>query len=111
MIIFLKLINCEYFAVLLLYRLFLTGDRPGPPGAPVVHNLRRDVYQVMWESSAENGAQLELYSLEGRNVGNRLSRREANSTFDLEDSLFEGWTSHYNGTGKLRQKLSLTLFC
>ncbi|KAK7868921.1 hypothetical protein R5R35_014230 [Gryllus longicercus] len=82
------------------------GDKPSPPGVPVVQHLRRDVYQVTWEPSNDNGAHLELYSLEGRIQGEGRHRRETgtitasaeNHTMELEPDPSYEWISYYNGT-------------
>jgi hypothetical protein len=90
----------------------IPGDCPSPPGIPVVQQLRRDVYQVTWDPSHENGAHIELYCLEGKIEGSRRNRREANFTSDTPgtarnedntaieaDDDSDSWVLYYNGTG------------
>ncbi|PNF32886.1 hypothetical protein B7P43_G01836 [Cryptotermes secundus] len=87
------------------------GDCPSPPGIPVIQQLRRDVYQVIWDPSRENGAHIELYCLEGKIEGERRDKREANFTSDThsaarieDDTAIEAdddsdnWVLYYNGT-------------
>jgi hypothetical protein len=74
--------------------------------------LRRDVYQVIWDPSHENGAHIELYCLEGKIEQAIRNRREANFTTDtygaarIEDNTAidayddsDAWVLYYNGTG------------
>jgi hypothetical protein len=82
---------------------------------PVIQQLRRDVYQVIWDPSRENGAHVELYCLEGKTEGGRREKREANFTLDTEDSArvedtnvveaddSDNWVLYYNGTGVTHQ--------
>ncbi|XP_069689840.1 proto-oncogene tyrosine-protein kinase ROS isoform X2 [Periplaneta americana] len=89
------------------------GDCPSPPGIPVVQHLRRDVYQVIWDPSRENGAHIELYSLEGKIEGGKREKREVNLTIiedhgaaRIEDNIIDtgneddndNWVLYYNGT-------------
>lgn len=87
------------------------GDCPSPPGMPVIQQLRRDVYQVIWDPSRENGAHVELYCLEGKTKGGKREKREANFTLDTEGSTriedsnvveadddSDNWVLYYNGT-------------
>ncbi|XP_021913370.1 proto-oncogene tyrosine-protein kinase ROS isoform X3 [Zootermopsis nevadensis] len=86
------------------------GDCPSPPGVPLIQQLRRDVYQVIWDASRENGARIELYCLEGKIEEETREKREANFTLDAdnsartEDNNFveaddnDIWVLYYNGT-------------
>ncbi|XP_063241344.1 proto-oncogene tyrosine-protein kinase ROS isoform X2 [Bacillus rossius redtenbacheri] len=65
------------------------ADRPSPPGLPMAQHLSRDVYQVTWEASRRNGADVELYSLEARTE----DRPRANASEPRD-----GWVVCYNGT-------------
>lgn len=90
------------------------GDRPSVPGTPSVQQLSRDVYQVVWEKSKDNGAPIQFYLLEGLERKRWLSRRKANYTDVTEDSNkidSEEWSVYYNGTGKQEnRKTGKTLF-
>jgi len=92
----------------------ISGDCPSPPGLPVIQQLRRDVYQVIWDPSRENGAHVELYCLEGKTERGKSEKREVNFTLDsesltrVEDSTVENddsdnWVLYYNGTGMRHQ--------
>jgi hypothetical protein len=83
---------------------------------PVIQQLRRDVYQVIWDPSRENGAHVELYCLEGKTKGGKREKREANFTLDTEGSTriedsnvveadddSDNWVLYYNGTGMRHQ--------
>ena len=72
------------------------------------------MYQVTWDQSRENGAHIELYSLEGKIETGKRQKREVN--FTLSNNRFENnnmvlddtddmgndneWVVYYNGTGK-----------
>lgn len=81
---------------------------------PVIQQLTRDVYQVIWDPSRENGAHVELYYLEGKTERGKSEKREVNFTLDseistrVEDSTVENddsdnWVLYYNGTGMRHQ--------
>ncbi|KAJ9583818.1 hypothetical protein L9F63_021821, partial [Diploptera punctata] len=90
------------------------GDCPTPPGMPIIQHLRRDVYQVTWDPSRENGAHIELYSLEGKIERGKRERREVNFTLnnhnsdktdddniisdDSDGNRDDEWIVYYNGT-------------
>jgi hypothetical protein len=110
--------------------LLILGDCPSPPGMPVIQQLRRDVYQVIWDPSRENGAHVELYCLKGKTEGGKREKREANFTLDTDSSTriednnavevdddSDSWVLYYNGTGMRYQyghcaciRLTLTFF-
>lgn len=81
------------------------GDRPSRPGTPIIQQLRRDVYQVIWEKSKDNGSPIEFYLLEGLVGKIWRSRREAKNYTAINESVnkvdSEEWTVYYNGTGNL----------
>jgi hypothetical protein len=98
--------------------LYVLGDCPSPPGVPAIQQLRRDVYQVVWDPSRENGARIELYSLEGKFEEGKREKREANFTLDTDDDSGrmedndveaddnDNWVLYYNGTGMKHQYLA-----
>lgn len=78
-----------------------SGDRPSRPGTPVVQQLRKDVYQVLWEKSRDNGAIIDYYALEGLIKKPWMRKREANYSTLTDDSssiASEEWILYYNGT-------------
>lgn len=91
----------------------ISGDCPSPPGMPLIQQLKRDVYQVIWDPSRENGAHVELYWLEGKTEGGKREKREVNFTLDTESSTrvedntvendddSDNWVLYYNGTGMI----------
>lgn len=77
----------------------LTGDRPSKPGVPVLHQLRGNINQVVWDEPVkENGAKVDLYWLEGQTDDSTREKREANVTFSLESDEEEDWVVFYNGS-------------
>ncbi|XP_031333150.1 proto-oncogene tyrosine-protein kinase ROS isoform X2 [Photinus pyralis] len=79
------------------------GDRPSPPGVPIIQHIKADVYQVWWEPSKENGAAIEMYLLEGLRIPNYRNKRSANrpAWFHNAPSVDEhedNWIPLYNGT-------------
>jgi len=88
------------------YFIRIAGDKPSAPGTPQIQHLHSNVYQVSWDHSKNNGAEIEFYLLEGREgtlsanmpvAQQQRSSREAPSELD-DDS---GWTLLYNGTGMI----------
>lgn len=103
------------------------GDRPGPPGTPVIQHIHRAVYQVTWQPSEPNGAPVQLYTLDGwvrrkpvtpaPPLGQRddlhddrqepqwlqdapRSRRQADeATEETEEPEEPQWETLYNGSG------------
>lgn len=79
------------------------GDRPSPPGVPVIQHVKGDVYQISWEASKDNGAPIVMYNLEGVGFSNYRAKRNTNRTawFNtspyVEEKEYE-WISYYNGT-------------
>jgi hypothetical protein len=91
-----------------------TGDRPSAPGMPHIQHLHSDVFQVSWDPSKNNGAEVELYLLEVKETSTnsnapmaqqQRSSREAPN--ELEDNV--GWTLLYNGSGKFTSIIPLIL--
>ncbi|KAK4881780.1 hypothetical protein RN001_005099 [Aquatica leii] len=86
------------------FRFETLGDRPSPPGMPIIQHIKADVYQVWWESSKDNGAPIEMYLLEGLKIPNYRSKRSATSRppwFHNAPSIDEhedNWIPLYNGT-------------
>lgn len=79
----------------------VSGDRPSRPGTPVIQHLRRDVYQVTWEKSRDNGAEIDFYILEGRFRTVWRTKREANHTLQDSNKVdLDEWIIYYNGTGE-----------
>lgn len=81
------------------------GDRPSPPGTPIIQHVKGDVYQISWEAAKENGAPILMYNLEGLGFHNYRAKRNTNRTawFNSAPSIEENedqWISYYNGTGK-----------
>ncbi|KAK9875123.1 hypothetical protein WA026_005916 [Henosepilachna vigintioctopunctata] len=79
------------------------GDRPSPPGIPLIQYLNPNEYTVWWEASKDNGAPIELYRLEGLLLKHYRTRRNANRTafFYSAPSIIEEepeWKTFYNGT-------------
>ncbi|XP_060523893.1 proto-oncogene tyrosine-protein kinase ROS isoform X2 [Cylas formicarius] len=81
------------------------GDRPSPPGIPIIQYVKPNVYKVVWEVSQENGAPIELYMLEGLKIRIFRDKRSTNANRtawfygapSIEEESFE-WESLYNGT-------------
>ncbi|XP_017769031.1 PREDICTED: proto-oncogene tyrosine-protein kinase ROS isoform X2 [Nicrophorus vespilloides] len=75
------------------------GDRPSAPGIPVIQQVK-EVYQVWWEASKENGAPIDLYMLEALKIPGYRSKRSTNKTawFTSEDVPEFDWEPLYNGT-------------
>ncbi|KAJ8934365.1 hypothetical protein NQ314_013406 [Rhamnusium bicolor] len=80
------------------------GDRPSPPGIPIIQYVKPNVYKVWWEASKDNGAPIELYKLEGKILITYRNKRSTNRTLpwfntspsiEIEDP---GWETFYNGT-------------
>lgn len=83
----------------IINNLVLTGDRPSKPGVPVLHQLRGNINQVVWDEPVkENGAKVDLYWLEGQTDDSTREKREANLTFSLESDEEEDWVVFYNGS-------------
>lgn len=87
------------------------GDRPSPPGVPIIQHVKGDVYQISWEAAKENGAPITMYNLEGLGFHNYRSKRNTNRTawFNTSPYIEEKeyvWISYYNGTGML-----IVLYC
>ncbi|XP_037919299.1 protein sevenless isoform X2 [Hermetia illucens] len=59
------------------------GHVPSAPGKPKIHHVSGDVYKVTWDPSKENGAPIELYSLEA--LITRISNRVVRSAKEYED--------------------------
>lgn len=62
--------------------------------------MKRDVYQLIWEASRENGAYIETYSLDGLIVGGKRAKREDNYTSEEQNEATyeEEWITYYNGS-------------
>lgn len=86
----------------------LAGDRPSPPGMPIIQHLKADVYQVWWEASKSNGGKIDMYKLEGKRLLTyRMKRSTTRSAWfynapSIEEHEYE-WFVVYNGTSKLDQ--------
>ncbi|XP_065345977.1 proto-oncogene tyrosine-protein kinase ROS isoform X2 [Cloeon dipterum] len=66
-------------------------DRPSAPGLPYVTFLPVGKHQVLWQPSKSNGADIEMYILEGKEVEQQRSASKTSAT--------EGqWSRLYNGT-------------
>lgn len=52
--------------------------RPNPPGKPNIKHVSGDVYKVFWAPAQNNGAEIEMYSLEALRYS--ISKRETRST-------------------------------
>lgn len=86
-----------------------SGDRPSPPGVPIIQYVKSNEYKVYWEASEDNGAPIEEYKLEGKVVRYyRLKRSTINRTapFYLTSPSIEiqdepEWEVFYNGTGEI----------
>ncbi|KAL3277022.1 hypothetical protein HHI36_012384 [Cryptolaemus montrouzieri] len=80
------------------------GDRPSPPGIPIIQYLNPNEYRVWWEVAQENGAPIELYRLEGLLLKHYRTRRSTNNRtafFYTAPSIVEEepqWRTFYNGT-------------
>ncbi|XP_044756024.1 proto-oncogene tyrosine-protein kinase ROS isoform X2 [Coccinella septempunctata] len=79
------------------------GDRPSPPGIPIIQYMNPNEYKVWWETARENGAPIELYRLEGLLLKHYRTRRSTNRTafFYTAPSIIEEepqWKTFYNGT-------------
>ncbi|XP_045468365.1 proto-oncogene tyrosine-protein kinase ROS isoform X2 [Harmonia axyridis] len=79
------------------------GDRPSPPGIPIIQYLNPNEYKVWWEAAKENGAPIELYRLEGLLLKHYRTRRSTNRTafFYTAPSIEEEepqWKTFYNST-------------
>ncbi|XP_057670694.1 proto-oncogene tyrosine-protein kinase ROS isoform X2 [Diorhabda carinulata] len=81
------------------------GDRPSPPGIPIIQYVKPNIYKVLWEASKDNGAPIEMYKLEGKILRFYRTKRNTNRTtpffntspsIELEDP--EQWITYYNGT-------------
>ncbi|XP_050510998.1 proto-oncogene tyrosine-protein kinase ROS isoform X1 [Diabrotica virgifera virgifera] len=81
------------------------GDRPSPPGIPIIQYVKPNIYKVLWEASKDNGAPIEIYKLEGKVLRYYRTKRSANRTvpffntspsIEIEDP--DQWTTYYNGT-------------
>ena len=68
---------------------------------PIIQHLRRDVYQVTWDPSRENGAHIELYSLEGKIERGKREKREVNFTLGNRKLHTYGLSYKYTTYGKL----------
>ncbi|XP_066156235.1 proto-oncogene tyrosine-protein kinase ROS isoform X1 [Euwallacea fornicatus] len=80
------------------------GDRPSPPSAPGIQFFSANVYKVVWEAPQDNGAPIELYSLDCLAIRFYRNRRSAEnrtawsySAPSIEEETFE-WEQVYNGT-------------
>ncbi|ODM95791.1 Proto-oncogene tyrosine-protein kinase ROS [Orchesella cincta] len=40
------------------------ADKPGKPGKPIPRGIGNAIYEITWEKAEENGAEIEMYSLE-----------------------------------------------
>ncbi|XP_059481438.1 proto-oncogene tyrosine-protein kinase ROS isoform X2 [Neocloeon triangulifer] len=67
-------------------------DRPSAPGTPYVQILTLSEQQVLWEPSKSNGADIEMYILEGKAVENQIPSTSASKMQNEE------WTLLYNST-------------
>lgn len=88
------------------------GDRPSPPGMPIIGHKKGDIYQVSWEAAKDNGAPIELYNLEANGYRSYRTKRNANLNrnnnrtaffYDapsIEEEEDDEWISFYNGSGK-----------
>ncbi|XP_054270502.1 proto-oncogene tyrosine-protein kinase ROS isoform X2 [Macrosteles quadrilineatus] len=75
------------------------GDRPSRPGSPILHQLRGNVNQVVWdEPLTDNGAKVDMYWLEGRTDEGVREKREANFSSGERHSPNEDWVLYYNGS-------------
>lgn len=95
--------------------------RPNAPGKPNIKHVSGDVYKVFWAPAQNNGAEIEMYSLEALRYS--VSKREPRSTSSVSerslgvntlsyttmvtaptlvveesDPLEDTWTVYYNGT-------------
>lgn len=81
------------------------GDKPSPPGTPIIQYAKPNVYKVLWEAAKDNGAPIEMYMLEGLKIKTYRYKRSTNRTawFYTAPSIEEEerqWESFYNGTSK-----------
>ncbi|CAH0553544.1 unnamed protein product [Brassicogethes aeneus] len=82
------------------------GDRPSPPGIPIIQYAKPNVYKVLWEAAKDNGAPIEIYMLEGMKIKTYRDKRSTTNTnrsawFYTAPSIEEEerqWESLYNGT-------------
>lgn len=80
------------------------GDKPSPPGVPIIQYVKTNTYKVWWEASKDNGAPIELYMLEGLELLNYRTKRSTNRsvayfhTAPSIDIKEETWIPFYNGT-------------
>ncbi|CAG9858272.1 unnamed protein product [Phyllotreta striolata] len=81
------------------------GDRPSPPGIPIIQYVNPNTYKVLWEASKDNGAPITIYKLEGktlrfyrnkRSTSNRTAYFNTAPSIELEET--EQWVTYYNGT-------------
>lgn len=90
------------------------GDRPDPPGRPMIEQLRSDVFKVIWLAARDNGAAVEEYSLEALRY--RITKRVQRDAGELPpvystsvvtaipltveeyEPIADSWTEYYNGT-------------
>ncbi|CAH1131270.1 unnamed protein product [Ceutorhynchus assimilis] len=81
------------------------GDRPSPPSSPGIQFFGSNIYKVVWDAPHDNGAKIELYSLESlalkfyRNKRSVSENRTAwfYSAPSIEEEEFE-WNQVYNGS-------------
>lgn len=90
------------------------GDRPSAPGTPGLQFFGSGIYKVVWEAPHDNGAPIELYSLESltlrwyRNKRSMSTPQNRSAWFANAPSVEEEpdeetqWEEVYNGTGRLR---------
>ncbi|KAH1022662.1 hypothetical protein HUJ04_012034 [Dendroctonus ponderosae] len=86
------------------------GDRPSAPGTPGLQFFGSGIYKVVWEAPQDNGAPIELYSLESlalhwyRNKRSMSTPRNRSAWFANAPSVEEEpdeeaqWEEVYNGT-------------
>lgn len=90
------------------------AGRPNAPGKPTIRHVSGDVYKVYWMPALDNGAAIEMYSLEALRYS--IPQREKRSTDVIDELSYttmvtapplgveEGepiedvWTVYYNGT-------------
>lgn len=83
------------------------GDKPSPPGMPIIGHKKGNIYQVSWEAAKDNGAPIELYNLEANGYRSYRTKRNTNNRTaffygapSIEEEEDDEWISFYNGSGK-----------
>lgn len=84
------------------------GDRPSPPGTPIIQYVKPNIYKVWWETAKDNGSPIELYMLEGLKLYNYRDKRSTNRsawyyTAPSIDEEEREWQMFYNGTSKFKK--------